>query len=225
MKRGTRRRLRPTLVLGAAILISSVVLGLERYTIESSEVYIDPKPITQDMTFRRLDEVRTPEDRVQDAPPSLKESLEVEKVEVIASTVKRERSTLPSRLADIGHRVIRTHTVVATGYNAGFVSTGKRPGDKGYGITYSGVTVHRGKVSTIAADKNIFPVGTILDIPGYGIGIVADTGSAIKGYKIDLYFDESDEWIRENWGKRTIEVKVLKIGNGRLTQEEFDSMQ
>ncbi|HSU80442.1 MAG TPA: 3D domain-containing protein, partial [Candidatus Angelobacter sp.] len=77
--------------------------------------------------------------------------------------------------------------VVATGYTAGKESTGKHPGDPSYGITYSGVKVRRDLYSTIAADTAIFPIGTILWIPGYGYGVVADTGSAIKGYKLDLY--------------------------------------
>src|SRR5690606_16169332 len=71
--------------------------------------------------------------------------------------------------------------VMATGYYAGVESTGKRPGHPEYGITFSGVKVKKGILSTIAADPKVFPLGTILYIPGYGYGIVADTGSAIKG--------------------------------------------
>src|SRR6185312_15277556 len=78
--------------------------------------------------------------------------------------------------------------VVATGYTAGIESTGKEPGHPLYGITYSGVKVKRDLYSTIAADPKVFPLGTILFIPGYGYGVVADTGSAIKGNIIDLYF-------------------------------------
>lgn len=74
-----------------------------------------------------------------------------------------------------------TVEVIATGYTAGVESTGKRPGHPQYGITYSGVKVRRDQVSTIAADPRLFPIGTLLYIPGYGYGVVADTGSAIKG--------------------------------------------
>lgn len=107
--------------------------------------------------------------------------------------------------------------VVATGYTAGVESTGKRPGHPGYGITYSGVKVRRDQVSTIAADPKLFPIGTLLYIPGYGYGVVADTGSAIKGNRIDLYF-ETIRQVYEQWGKRKVEVQVLRRGNGKLTQ-------
>src|SRR5699024_6775981 len=72
-------------------------------------------------------------------------------------------------------------TVTATGYTAGKESTGKTPNHPLYGVTYSGVKVTRGTFSTIAADPDVFPIGTILYIPDYGYGVVADTGSAIKG--------------------------------------------
>jgi 3D (Asp-Asp-Asp) domain-containing protein len=107
--------------------------------------------------------------------------------------------------------------VVATGYTAGVESTGKSPGHPGYGITYSGVKVRRDRVSTIAADPRLFPIGTLLYIPGYGYGVVADTGSAIKGKRIDLYFETIRE-VYEQWGKRKVSVQVLRKGNGKLSQ-------
>lgn len=110
-----------------------------------------------------------------------------------------------------------TVEVVATGYTAGVESTGKRPGHPQYGITYSGVRVRRDQVSTIAADTKLFPIGTLLYIPGYGYGVVADTGSAIKGKRIDLYF-ETIKQVYEQWGKRTVHVEVLRMGTGKLTQ-------
>jgi 3D (Asp-Asp-Asp) domain-containing protein len=110
-----------------------------------------------------------------------------------------------------------TIEVVATGYTAGVESTGKRPGHPQYGITYSGVKVRRDQVSTIAADTKLFPIGTLLYIPGYGYGVVADTGSAIKGKKIDLYF-ETIKQVYEQWGKRTVQVEVLRRGTGKLSQ-------
>ncbi|MBD2872122.1 3D domain-containing protein [Paenibacillus arenilitoris] len=107
--------------------------------------------------------------------------------------------------------------VIATGYTAGEESTGKTPGHPQYGITYSGVKVRRDQVSTIAADTKLFPIGTLLYIPGYGYGVVADTGSAIKGKRIDLYF-ETIKQVYEQWGKRKVQVEVLRIGTGKLSE-------
>ncbi|CAM3837247.1 3D domain-containing protein [Cohnella lubricantis] len=113
--------------------------------------------------------------------------------------------------------------VLATGYTAGVESTGKRPGHPQYGITYSGVKVRRGKLSTIAADPKLFPIGTVLFIPGYGYGIVADTGARIKGHKIDLYFPSTKQVYRE-WGKRTVDVRIVKRGTGKVTETMFNSI-
>ncbi|OLO28601.1 hypothetical protein BTR23_16915 [Alkalihalophilus pseudofirmus] len=113
--------------------------------------------------------------------------------------------------------------VVATGYTAGYESTGKNPGHPSYGITYSGVQVRRDLYSTIAADPRTFPIGSILYIPGYGYGVVADTGSAIKGNKIDLYYDTVAE-VFEKWGKQEVEVFVVKEGNGRLSEQDLNDL-
>ncbi|WP_033827996.1 3D domain-containing protein [Bacillus andreraoultii] len=115
------------------------------------------------------------------------------------------------------------HQVVATGYTAGYESTGKNPSHPSYGITYSGVKVKRDLYSTIAADLSVFPIGTILFIPGYGFGVVADIGGAIKGNKIDLYFETVDDVYNE-WGKRVVDVYVVKKGNGKLTASDLTKL-
>ncbi|MBP1944195.1 3D domain-containing protein [Cytobacillus luteolus] len=116
-----------------------------------------------------------------------------------------------------------SHTVVATGYTAGVESTGKTESHPQYGITYSGVKVKRDLYSTVAADLRVFPLGTILFIPGYGYGVVADKGGAIKGNKIDLYYETVAD-VYEQWGKKKVEVYVVKMGKGKLTEEELASL-
>ncbi|WP_160722372.1 3D domain-containing protein [Bacillus sp. USDA818B3_A] len=115
------------------------------------------------------------------------------------------------------------HTVTATGYTAGFESTGKSQGHPEYGITYSGVKVKRDLFSTIAADLNIFPIGTILFIPGYGYGVVADKGGAIKGNELDLYYETVDD-VYKQWGKKQVDVYVVEQGNGHLTEEQLQTL-
>ncbi|PKR78190.1 hypothetical protein CEY16_09360 [Halalkalibacillus sediminis] len=114
-----------------------------------------------------------------------------------------------------------TQVVVATGYTAGYESTGKTEGHPQYGITFSGLKVQRDEISTIAADLSTFPLGTVLYIPEYGYGIVTDIGGAIKGNKIDLYYDTVDEVFNE-WGKRELEVYVIEQGDGTVNQEDLE---
>lgn len=113
--------------------------------------------------------------------------------------------------------------VMATGYTAGVESTGKTEEHPAYGITFSGIPVLRDLYSTIAADPDVFPLGTILYIPDYGYGVVADTGNAIKGNKIDLYYDTVEDVYNE-WGKKETDVYVIEWGSGYVSEEEMLSL-
>ncbi len=110
--------------------------------------------------------------------------------------------------------------VTATGYTAGMESTGKTKGHPEYGITYSGVKVKRDIYSTIAADLRVFPIGTILFVPGYGYGVVADKGGAIQGSRLDLYYETVRD-VYKQWGKKKLNIYVVKIGNGKLTEQDL----
>jgi len=113
--------------------------------------------------------------------------------------------------------------VVATGYYAGYESTGKHPSHPSYGITYSGVKVRRDDYSTIAADLRVFPLGTVLYIPGYGYGVVADKGGAIRGNKIDLYFETKQD-VFTQWGKKSVDVYIVRRGEGKLTEAFLNNL-
>ncbi len=142
--------------------------------------------------------------------------------------LKPEEVEQPSKTSAgdfLGH--LEKVNVVATGYYAGVESTGKDSSHPQYGITYSGARVVRGEYSTIAADLNVFPLGTILYIPGYGYGVVADIGSAIKGNIIDLYFNTKED-VFSQWGKKSVDVYVVKRGDGFVNDamiQELNSKQ
>jgi uncharacterized protein YabE (DUF348 family)/3D (Asp-Asp-Asp) domain-containing protein len=84
-------------------------------------------------------------------------------------------------------RVLKNVTLTA--YDAGFESTGKTKGQSGYGRTATGTTVTQGR--TIAVDPSVIPLGWWVYIDGIGYRRAEDTGSAINGNKIDVYFDSN----------------------------------
>lgn len=61
--------------------------------------------------------------------------------------------------------------------------------------------------STIAVDPNVIPLGTKVYIPGYGLAIAADTGTAIKNNKIDLFMSSYGDAC--NWGLRSVELYII----------------
>ena len=84
------------------------------------------------------------------------------------------------------------------------------------GMCYSGDpnitgTGTQARVGIAATDWNEFPVGTILDIPGYGEAIVEDTGGAMRGYnqgfKIDILHETREESFA--WGVQELDIKVV----------------
>ncbi|MDP4093774.1 MAG: ubiquitin-like domain-containing protein [Bacillota bacterium] len=98
----------------------------------------------------------------------------------------------------------------ATAYTASYADTGKGPGDPGFGITYTGIRAQKG---VIAVDPRVIPLGSrvYVEVMGrvtdYGNAVAADTGSAIKGNLIDLYFD-SQKTVN-NWGCKNVKVYIL----------------
>jgi 3D (Asp-Asp-Asp) domain-containing protein len=75
---------------------------------------------------------------------------------------------------------------------------------KKVGVTASGKKARHG---TVAADPAVFPFGTKLEIPGYGIGVVEDIGGAIKGRHIDVWF--SSHAAAKRWGVKRLRLRVL----------------
>lgn len=69
---------------------------------------------------------------------------------------------------------------------------------------------------TIAADSKHYRHGTSLMVPGYGLGIVEDKGSAIKGRKhIDLYMGKGEEGLKkaEEWDQdqNKLDIVVMRV--------------
>lgn len=110
-------------------------------------------------------------------------------------TVKREDTPNVSRGGD---RVI---SMVATGYTDAPEENWPYAGAP----SYIGLPLARG---IVAVDPNVIPMGTKLYIEGYGEGIAADQGGAIKGNRIDLFFDSKKEAF--DWGMKSVNVTIIK---------------
>ncbi|GAA4870104.1 hypothetical protein GCM10023310_57270 [Paenibacillus vulneris] len=82
------------------------------------------------------------------------------------------------------------NNVTLTAYSAGAASTGKSTEHPQYGLTSTGTRVTEGR--TIAVDPKVVPLGWWVYIDGLGFRRAEDTGSAVKGNIIDVYFDSND---------------------------------
>jgi uncharacterized protein YabE (DUF348 family)/3D (Asp-Asp-Asp) domain-containing protein len=82
------------------------------------------------------------------------------------------------------------NNVTLTAYSADVASTGKSEANPGFGMTFTGTKVTEGR--TIAVDPKVIPLGWWVYIEGIGLRRAEDTGSAVKGQLIDVYFDSHD---------------------------------
>jgi 3D (Asp-Asp-Asp) domain-containing protein len=89
-----------------------------------------------------------------------------------------------------GGWTVRSLTVSSTGYSIrGSTATGAPTGP-----------------GVVAVDPGVIPLGTRMTIPGYGEGVAADTGSAVRGASIDLWFPTLAQ--ARAWGRRTVTITL-----------------
>jgi 3D (Asp-Asp-Asp) domain-containing protein len=79
-----------------------------------------------------------------------------------------------------------------------------------HGTTQSGT---RARTGIVAADPRVLPVGTVLRIIDgavSGIYTVMDTGSAVKGRRIDIFIPDCAS--AERFGEKSLRVRILRLG-------------
>ena len=109
----------------------------------------------------------------------------------------------------------KKYNMVATAYDLTVESCGKEKGHPAYGITASGFKAQINR--TVAVDPRVIPLGSVLYIKFptpyshmNGMYVADDTGGAIKGNKVDIFFGEdvSPQTVR-NFGRRNVEVYLI----------------
>lgn len=114
--------------------------------------------------------------------------------EVARRTVRKpvtELVAVGTAISYNGQKYSSKMIVVATGYT----HTGNR--------TATGTYPRRG---TMAVDRGVIPMGSYGYVPGYGQVHAEDTGGAIKGNRIDLFFETRGQAVA--WGRRTVELYI-----------------
>jgi uncharacterized protein YabE (DUF348 family) len=76
------------------------------------------------------------------------------------------------------------------------------------GMTSTGFNLKANpNAKVIAVDTSVIPLGTRVWVEGYGYAVALDTGGAINGNKIDVFFGSKAEAYQ--WGRRTVLIKIL----------------
>jgi 3D (Asp-Asp-Asp) domain-containing protein len=88
----------------------------------------------------------------------------------------------------------RRFRALATSYSAATAGTSKS--SPHYGRTALGWTMRKG---IVAVDPKFIPFLTEMYVPGYGVGVAADTGGAVIGKHVDLGYDDDNLEIWYRW--------------------------
>ncbi|MDQ0254855.1 3D (Asp-Asp-Asp) domain-containing protein/peptidoglycan hydrolase CwlO-like protein [Evansella vedderi] len=76
------------------------------------------------------------------------------------------------------------------------------------GITFTGIDLRANPdAQVIAVDPNVIPLGSMVEVQGYGTFLAADIGGAINGRKIDIFMPDRNDVI--NFGVRAVQIRVL----------------
>lgn len=170
-------------IVGRSVIIATALLV--GLVVFSATPSIADTPITQ---------FRLPKEEIKQNPVGTSGKFEEETPAVDLASATR------SRIVEEPKGLVAAAPYVATAYSL-------------KGRTASGRMVSRG---LIAADPSVLPLGSRvrLDHPGYsGEYVVADTGGAIRGRRIDIWTPSSSEAMR--FGRRTVKLTVLSYGARR----------
>jgi len=130
-------------------------------------------------------------------------SLEAQARAATVRTPELTRSAPETTVAGAPTTLVAPGAVVAPGATGGRVITVSATGYALSGTTATGLPVGWG---VAAVDPSVIPLGTHMTIPGYGEAVAADTGGAIVGATIDLWFPSVAQ--AQAWGRRTVTITL-----------------
>ena len=174
--------------LGSAV---SVLLAFSAISYAKNHIQ-DPKPV------QPVRQVQVSSQQPESQWPSAESK--VPGLQVAESATRPSRVEKAPSFIDAGNFEVAPQTYTATAYSL-------------RGRTASGQTVSRG---LIAADLSVLPLGTRVRLEAGSLSgeyVVADTGGAVKGHRIDIWTPTAREALQ--FGRRAVKLTVLSFGGRR----------
>ena len=141
---------------------------------------------------------------------------DIHHLEAQTKALKSQIITLQSLVATLKQEEIyyTLHGFTATAYSLDNGSI-NHPGYRD-GLTSTGLPANLG---VVAVDPDVIPYGSVVFIPQLKRFFIAlDTGSAIKGKHIDIFFKTKEEALK--FGKQTVDVAVCGKANYREVRDD-----
>ncbi|MFF3024520.1 LysM peptidoglycan-binding domain-containing protein [Gottfriedia sp. NPDC057948] len=139
------------------------------------------------------------EPAAKESAPATKESVPAAK-ESASTTKESAPTTKESESKSNDSAGLKVITMEASAYTASC---------KGCtGITATGINLkEHPNTKVISVDPSVIPLGSKVNVEGYGVAIAGDTGGAIKGNRIDVFIPNKQDAI--NFGRKQVKVTIL----------------
>jgi peptidoglycan DL-endopeptidase CwlO len=124
----------------------------------------------------------------------------IERLTAQASAAEAKAATLPASDGGAGAPTPAPVPVPTSGNELTVSATG-------YCLTGTTATGIPTSWGVVAVDPAVIPLGTRMSIPGYGEGVAADTGPAVRGAAIDVWFPSCSQALA--WGRKTVTITLL----------------
>ena len=184
-----------------SLVWTRIVIKLEHEKEEITKQKTELETIIQDLQNDKVD-LKNTVLKLQEEVQSKQELIDAQKERTMISPTRGQSS--------------RTNIFIATAYDLSFASCGKEPSHPQYGISASGVDL-KGKSlddKFIAVDPKVIELGSLVHIEFFepyqhltGYYTAVDTGGAIKGNKVDIFFGSGDvSQAIKNFGRRQVKV-------------------
>jgi len=204
------RRLALALMLGAALFV--VVISPASSTQREESAFTDPVLALVKVEPPRSTEESAAEAAEEDGPAA-------EPVEPASPAPQADapRPTGETPVVPAARPSVRTGDAPAPRYRSvrmcvtAYCPCSTCCGRNAKGITASGRSVRANGAKFVAADTRLLPFNTRVCIPGYNSGApvpVLDTGRAIKGNRLDVFF--SSHSLARKWGSRWLTCRVYE---------------
>ena len=202
--------------ISAATLLAASLLFFTRPLLAETSTQQHQQPASIEQTAKEKDDTAP----VETEPSGETPRASVPAAPAVNSTVTTTTTTAPPATSD--NATVSTGSAVPSTVTETTIAAAPITEPQAYvataynlpGRTASGMRVAKG---IIAADPRILPLGTRVRLdagPYSGEYIVADTGSAVKGRKIDVWVPSYREACR--FGRRNVRLSVLSYGKRRV---------
>ncbi|WP_425538472.1 3D domain-containing protein [Microaceticoccus formicicus] len=177
----------------------NILKGEQVVNVEGEEGLLKEKVLKVFRNGKLISEKKVSEEIIK---PAVNKEVAIGTKEVEATNLAENHNNSSNQSSDLGFSYSYYIDVQATAYDASVAD----------GIPYTATgTIARPGV--IAVDPSVIPLGTRVYIesldgwPSYGYAVAEDTGSAIVGHIVDLFYDSHQTAL--DFGRRSVRVYIL----------------